>query len=143
MRIPNRISGFCGQGGAALEGVHAVMAVTITLSKDNSTATVSLPTVELTAEQIDFLIADIAAARGRMIPEVSQTFPHGKPTHRHDGTKYFFGIDPFAKLLLLSFRSPLFGWLTFGIPEREFERMYRQLRESKGRVVMAQNDKSH
>jgi hypothetical protein len=119
------------------------MPIATRLSQNKATVEVDVPSSSMTAEQIDQLIAEIAAVRIQMIPEVAQSFPQGKPTHRHDGTRYFFGIDPFSKLLHLSFRSPAFGWLTFAIPEEEFERMYRQLQESKGHLAAPRSDRAH
>jgi len=97
--------------------------------------------VVLTADQLDPLMAGLADIRSKMTPEVPQKFPHGKPTHNHQGTAYFFGVDPFSGVPCLSFRSPGFGWLTFGIAEPELDRIYRLLQESKNRPAMPRSDK--
>jgi hypothetical protein len=70
-----------------------------------------------------------------MTPEVPLDFPMGKPTHNHLSTNYNFGVDPFSGGLVLSFRSAGFGWLTFHIPQAEFERMYREQSELRSRLI--------
>jgi hypothetical protein len=75
-----------------------------------------------------------------MTPEVPLEFPAGQPTHRHESSNYFFGIDPFSGAPLLSFRSPGFGWLTFGIDEAELQRMVHSLPEAKARLAKPHSD---
>jgi hypothetical protein len=112
-------------------------------SADKSSVEIVVPAVAMTAEQIDFLIADIGAIRSQMVPEVPQAWPQGKPTHRHDLTKYVFGFDPFAKTPILSLRSPAFGWLTFAIAAIEIDRIGHLLREAQSRLAGVHSDKSH
>src|SRR5579872_6340455 len=94
------------------------------LSDDGTSVDIAVPATTLNAEQVEALIAQIGAIRTQMIPEVPQT-PQGKPSHHHVLTKYFFGIDPFARTPALSLRSPAFGWITFAIPATEIERIAR------------------
>jgi hypothetical protein len=96
--------------------------------------------VTLTADQLDKVMAGLAQVRSQMTPEVPLEFPVGQPTHRHESSNYFFGIDPFSGVPLLSFRSPGFGWLIFGIDEAELQRMVRSLPEAKARLAKPHGD---
>jgi hypothetical protein len=90
--------------------------------------------VVLDAGQLDKVMAGLADIRQKMTPEVPQQFPQGQPTHKHESTKYQFGLDPFSGAPVLSFRSPAFGWLTFHLVQDELEKMVSLLKEARGRV---------
>jgi hypothetical protein len=109
------------------------MPIATTFNSEKSSVKVLVPGTAITANEVDLLIAELAAIRDQMIPEVPKDFLHGQPTHRHDGSQYYLGSDPSAGLLLLSFRSPALGWLTFGIRQNELERMHSFLQEYKAR----------
>lgn len=97
--------------------------------------------VILSAEELDRVMAGLADIRSKMTPEVPVSFQHDKPTHRHDATKYIFGLDPFSEQFLMSFRSPGFGWLTFPVGPAEIEKMYGQLQAHKSRPAAPHSDK--
>ena len=97
--------------------------------------------VALTAEQLDNVMGGLAGIRSQMTPEVPQSFDPNMPTHRHNVTRYMFGLDPFSEEFLLSFRSPGFGWLTFPIASAEIEKMYGLLQAHKIRPATPRSDK--
>ena len=90
----------------------------------------------LSARQIDSLMAELAAVRVQMVPQVPAKFPVGQPTHRHESTNYHFGFDPFLQKPILSLRSPGFGWLSFALPAQEIERIHRSLQELQKKPIV-------
>ena len=119
------------------------MPIATTFNSEKSSVKILVPRTAIKANELDLLIAELAAVRGQMIPEVPKDFLHGPPTHRHDGNEYYLGADPSSGLLLLSFRSPASGWLTFGIRQNELERLYRFLQEYKARPPSPYSDMRH
>jgi hypothetical protein len=87
--------------------------------------------VEMTVEQVELMIAALADIRSKMNPPVPENCPQGKPTHKHDATKYFLGIDAITLQPSLFFRSPGFGWLSFSLPYAEADKLGRHLLTAK------------
>jgi hypothetical protein len=101
------------------------MNLDIQLLPDEETAriTIGSASVQMKADQLDVFIASLAGVRSQMSPAVPEMFPQGKPTHRHDATNYFFGIDAVTVTPVLSVRSPAFGWLSFAFSFEEADKL--------------------
>lgn len=89
----------------------------------------------LTTEQLEKLIGVLGNTRMKMTPEVPQEFPTGQSAFVHQSTKYQFGIDPFSGTLMLSFRSPALGWLTFPLSKEDIEKVVALLPEAQSRIA--------
>jgi hypothetical protein len=90
------------------------------------------------ALRLDNVIAGLVDIRSKMMLEANHDFPEGEQKLQHQehrATDYRLGLDPFSGAILLSLRSPVFGWLSLSIAQEEMERMLRSLQESRARVA--------
>jgi hypothetical protein len=94
---------------------------------------------ELSSNQVDQFIAALAGIRSQMMPPVPEDFP--QPTHQHSSTKFVLGISAVTGELLLSFRSPAFGWLSFGLSFEAAEMLANQMLASKDHPLAADMSK--
>jgi hypothetical protein len=114
------------------------MNLNVQLLPDEETAQIKLGNIpfQMKAYQIDAFIAGLADIRSKMKPAVPEKFPQGKPTHRHDATNYFFGIDAVTVMPVLSIRSPAFGWLSFAFSFEEAENLGGQMQAARNHPLV-------
>lgn len=114
------------------------MTISVDALPDGKTVQISIgnAVLRMNAGQIDAFIGLLAGARAQIVPAVPEDFPQGKPTHRHDSTKWVFGIDAATASPFLTLRSPAFGWLSFVMPFDEAERLGTQMQAAKNHPLV-------
>jgi hypothetical protein len=110
---------------------------------EDGSVTLSMPSTAetVTAAELDVIIRGLGEVRSRCLPEIPMDPPEYQ---RGDGSitveaiedpRYYIAVGKYSDMVVLLLRHPGYGWLAFGPPAKESERMREFFERAEGRAA--------